>query len=80
MEVWILYGDDIESNADLAHEARRFISEGKKMDIDLKVIKPSQFDILVTQSERESILIDGKAVPLPDFVFPYFNHTDQGFL
>ncbi len=79
MEVWILYGDDIESNADLAHEARRFISEGNKMDVDIKVIKPSQFDILVTQGERESILIDGKAAPLPDFVFPYFNHNDHGY-
>ena len=79
MEVWILFGDDIESNADLAFEARRFLREGNKMDIDVKVIKPSQFDILVTQGDRESILIDGKAVPLPDFVFPYFNHNDQGY-
>lgn len=79
MEVWILYGDDIESNADLAHEARRFISESQKMGINLKVIKPSQFDILVTQEDRQSILIDGVAVPLPDFVFPYFNHTDHGY-
>jgi len=79
MEVWVLYGDDIESNADLAFEARRFVREGKKMDIDVKIIKPSQFDILVTQCNRESILIDGKAAPLPDFVFPYFNHNDQGY-
>ncbi len=79
MEVWILYGDDIESNADLAHEARRFLSEGRKMDIDVRIIKPSQFDIYVTQSDRDSILIDGVAVPLPDFVFPYFNHHDQGY-
>ena len=79
MEVWVLYGDDIESNADLAHEARRFLSQGEKMGIDVKVIKPTQFDILVTQAERDSILIDGKAVPLPDFVFPYFNHNDHGY-
>lgn len=79
MEVWVLYGDDIESNADLAHEARRFLSEGKKMDIDVKVIKPGQFDLLVTQEVRDTILIDGKAVPLPDFVFPYFNHNDHGY-
>ncbi len=79
MEVWILYGDDIESNADLAFEARRFLREGKKMGVDVKVIKPAQFDILVTQGDRESILIDGKAVALPDFVFPYFNHNDQGY-
>lgn len=79
MEVWILYGDDVESNADLAHEARRFLTEGKKMGIDVKVIKPAQFDLLVTQEVRDTILIDGKAVPLPDFVFPYFNHNDHGY-
>jgi len=79
MEVWILYGDDIESNADLAHEARRFLSEGKKMDIDVKVIAPAEFDLLVTQGDRDSVLLNGKAVPLPDFVFPYFNHNDHGY-
>lgn len=79
MEVWVLYGDDIESNADLAHECRRFLSEGKKMGVEVKVIKPGQFDLLVTQGERDSILIDGKAVPLPDFVFPYFNHNDHSY-
>ncbi|MEM6812099.1 MAG: RimK family alpha-L-glutamate ligase [Pseudomonadota bacterium] len=79
MEVWVLYGDDIESNADLAHEARRFIAEGKKKDIDVKVIAPGEFDLLVTQEERDSVLLKGKAVPLPDFVFPYFNHSDHGY-
>ena len=79
MEVWVLYGDDIESNADLAHECRRFLSEGEKMGIDVKIIKPGQFDLLVTQDVRDSILIDGKAVSLPDFVFPYFNHNDHGY-
>lgn len=79
MKVWILYGDDIESNADLAHEVRRFIAVGKKMDIEVRVIRPEQFDLLVSHDARDSILIDGKAVPLPDFVFPYFNHNDHSY-
>ena len=79
MEVWILYGDDIESNADLAHEARRFLAEGKDKDIHVRVIRPADLDLLVTQEERESVLLKGKAVPLPDFVFPYFNHNDHGY-
>ena len=80
MEVWILYGDDIESTADLAHEVRRFIAEGKKTDdVTVKIYKPSQFDLLVTKERRDSILIDGKAVPLPDCVFPYFNHVDHSY-
>jgi gamma-F420-2:alpha-L-glutamate ligase len=79
MEVWILYGDDIESNADLAHEVRRFKAEALKMDIAVKVYKPEQLDLLVTQESRDSILIDGRTVLLPDCVLPYFNHLDQSY-
>lgn len=79
MEVWILYGDDIESTADLAHEVRRFIAEGERMDIDVKVYRPDQFDLLVNDEARDSILIDGSPVSLPDFVYPYFNHGDHSY-
>lgn len=79
MEVWILYGDDVESTADLAHEVRRFRSEAEAMGITLKVYKPEQFDLLVTIEARDSILIDGNPVPLPDVVYPYFNHNDHSY-
>jgi gamma-F420-2:alpha-L-glutamate ligase len=79
MEVWILYGDDIESNADLAHEVRRFKEEAARLNIDLKVHKPADFDILISDSTRDSILIQGKPVPLPDVVYPYFNHGDHSY-
>lgn len=79
MKVWILYGDDAESNADLAHEVRRFKSEAADMGIDLSVYRPDQFDLLVTDEVRDSILIDGESVGLPDVVFPYFNHRDHSY-
>lgn len=79
MEVWILYGDDVESNADLAHEVRRFKVEAERMGIDLKVYKPADFDILVSESTRDSILIHGKPVAVPDVVYPYFNHGDHSY-
>lgn len=79
MEVWILYGDDIESTADLAHEVRRFLAEGEAMGISVKVYKPEQFDLLVTDEVRDTILIDGNPVPLPDVVYPYFNHNDHNY-
>lgn len=79
MEVWILYGDDIESTADLAHEVRRFKVEGDNLGIAVKVYRPEQFDLLVTEETRDSILIDGVPVPLPDVVYPYFNHNDHGY-
>lgn len=79
MEVWILYGDDIESNADLAHEIRRFKEEAARMDISLKVYNPAHFDLIVDENTRDSVLINGKAVPLPDVVYPYFNHHDHSY-
>lgn len=79
MEVWILYGEDIESTADLAFEVRRFIAEAPKMGIDLKVFRPAQFDLLVTEEDRDSILIDGDLVPLPDFCYPYLAHGDRSY-
>lgn len=79
MKVWILYGDDIDSTADLAFEMRRFLSEGEKMGIEVKAFKPNQFDLLVTEENRDQIIIDGKWTDLPDFIFPYFNHSDHSY-
>lgn len=79
MKVWILYGDDIDSTADLAFEMRRFLSEGEKMGVEVQAFKPNQFDLLVTQENRDQIIIDGKWTDLPDFIFPYFNHSDHSY-
>lgn len=79
MEVWLIYGDDIESTADLAYEVRRFLVEGPKMGIDVKVYQPAQFDLLVDGGDRDSILIDGVPVPLPDFLYPYMEHGNRGY-
>ena len=79
MKVWILYGDDIDSTADLAFEMRRFLAEGEKMGIEVQAFKPNQFDLLVTEENRDQIIIDGKWTDLPDFIFPYFNHSDHSY-
>lgn len=79
MKVWILYGDDIDSTADLAFEMRRFLSEGEKMGVEVQAFKPNQFDLLVTEENRNQIIIDGKWTDLPDFIFPYFNHSDHSY-
>jgi gamma-F420-2:alpha-L-glutamate ligase len=79
MEVWIIYGGDIESTADLAFEVRRFIAEGAEAGIDVKIYNPTQFDLLVTDKERDSILIDGTPTPLPDCCFPYLHHGDRSY-
>lgn len=79
MKVWVLYGDDIESNADLAHEVRRFKAEAERLNIDLKVYNPADFDLIVSEQTRDSVLIKGKPEPIPDVVYPYFNHHDHSY-
>lgn len=79
MQVWILYGQDIESNSDLAHECRRFVAEAARMGVDLRILKPVQFDLLVQEDVRDSVLIDGVPQPLPDFFFPYLDHSDRSY-
>ena len=70
MKVWILFNEEIESASAEAYEVRRLISEGRDMGIDVSVYRPEQIDLIVTEDRRDSILIDGALVPLPDFVLP----------
>ena len=79
MEVWILFNEEIEAASAEAFEVRRFLAEGREMGIDVKVFHPEQFDLLVTDEDRESVLIDGVPVPLPDFVLPRCYVIDSGY-
>ena len=79
MKVWVLYGGDIESAADLAFETRRFLAEGSNCGVDVEVMRPEQFDLLVTEKERDSILIDGEQRGLPDFIMPYMDDENRGY-
>lgn len=79
MEVWILFNEDVESSSAEAFEIRRFMAEGRNMGIDVKVFHPEQFDLLVTEEESDSILIDGKPVLLPDFLLPRTYVIETGY-
>lgn len=79
MDVWILYGEDTDSSVDLAYEVRRMLAEGPKMGINVEVIKPQHFDLLITEETTDSILINGQHKKLPDFVFPYLAENDRNF-
>lgn len=52
------------------HQLVRFEEEANKRGIDLMFLAPSEIDIVVTKDDRKSILVNGKVVPLPDFVIP----------
>ncbi len=70
MHGWIIYR---ETEADLkpeSYEINCFMDVAADQNINLKVLKPEQFDLIVTREDRKSIFVDGHPVPLPDFVLP----------
>lgn len=79
MEVWILFNEDVNGSSAEAFEVRRFLEEGRNMGVDVKVFRPEQFDLLVSERDRESILIDGQRIKLPDFVLPRTYVVDTGY-
>ena len=79
MEIWILFNEEVEAPSAEAFEVRRLISEGEKMGHTIKVFHPEQFDLLVSEEDRESVLIDGQLVKLPDFVLPRTYVIDSGY-
>lgn len=70
MKGWILYKDSANSLKPEAYEINRFIEVAKEEGIDLQVFKPEQFDLTVTREDKQSLLVDGESVALPDFVLP----------
>jgi len=66
MNGWILYKNPIEES----WETQKLIEEFEKQEIKVRVVHPDAVDIFVDRDDRKSILVDGKARTLPDFVIP----------
>ena len=79
MEVWILFNEEIDAPTAEAFEVRRFLEEGRDMGINVRVFHPEQFDLLVTEESRGSVLIDGQQMPLPDFILPRTYVIETGY-
>lgn len=70
MQGWILYKRSKEELTDVDHGVMRFLSAAKSLQIDLQVYKPEQFELIVSDKENKSILLNGTRVALPDFLLP----------
>ena len=66
MNGWILYKNDPGES----WETQRLVQEFEKQDIKVRIVDPQDVDIFVDRDDRKSILVDGKARTLPDFVLP----------
>lgn len=70
MQGWIIYKETGANLVPESFEIDCFSDVAKQKGIDLKIFMPEQFDLIVTREDRKSILVNGKPVPLPDFVLP----------
>tara|TARA_B100001250_G_C19772902_1_gene778077 strand:- start:831 stop:1736 length:906 start_codon:yes stop_codon:yes gene_type:complete len=53
-----------------SYETNRLLEEFANYDIEVKLIDPNEIDIFVNKENKQSILVNGKSLPLPKFVFP----------
>ena len=53
-----------------SYETERLLEEFGNHGIEVKLIDPNEIDIFVNKENKQSILVNGKSLPLPKFVFP----------
>lgn len=70
MKGWILYRENDSEIVSERFEAERIVESASQHGIELTILKPEQFDLLVTSQNRRSITLDGNITTLPDFVLP----------
>ncbi len=70
MKGWIIYRENDSEIISERFEVDRIVETAKLHGIDLRVLRPEQFDLLVTSQNRRSITIDGDTTTIPDFVLP----------
>ena len=53
-----------------SYETERLLEEFGNHNIEVKLIDPNEIDIFVNIVNKQSILVNGKSLPLPKFIFP----------
>ncbi len=67
---WILYSPFKTRVKQDSYENLRFLEVAKENDIELKILYPEQFDLIVTKKDEKSVFLDGEPADIPDFVLP----------
>ncbi len=66
MKIWILGKKEYFSISNFA----RFVEVAKQMNINLNLVSPDDFDLIITKDGKKDILHNGKSVDLPDCLIP----------
>ena len=70
MRCWLFFHREIAPDVPEAPEVQRFQSAASRLGIDLKVLHPRDFDLVVDSSGNWSAIYQGKALPKPDLIIP----------
>lgn len=70
MRCWLFFHREIAPDVPEAAEVQRFQSVASRLGIDLKVLHPRDFDLVVDSSGNWSAIYQGKALPKPDLIIP----------
>jgi gamma-F420-2:alpha-L-glutamate ligase len=67
---WLFFNRDLGPTTPEAHEVLRFMEVAQSLDIDLQVLKPSEFDLVVDSKHGWSAIYQGRELHKPDLIIP----------
>jgi gamma-F420-2:alpha-L-glutamate ligase len=67
---WLFFNRDISPEVPEAHEVMRFQEAARALDIELLVLKPSEFDLVVNSNNSWSAIYQGRELYKPDLIIP----------
>ncbi|MGQ0533774.1 MAG: ATP-grasp domain-containing protein [Caulobacteraceae bacterium] len=70
MRCWLFFNRDVGPDVPEAHEVGRFQEAARALDIDLLVLKPGEFDLVVDSKDGWSAIYQGRELYKPDLIIP----------
>lgn len=70
MRCWLFFNRDLGPDTPEAFEVLRFMETAKQLDIELLVLKPSEFDLVVDSQKGWSAIYQGRTLAKPDLIIP----------
>lgn len=70
MRCWLFFNRDLGPDTPEAHEVRRFMETAEQLEIELLVLKPSEFDLVVDSQNGWSASYQGRTLAKPDLIIP----------
>ena len=70
MRGWLLFQNPLDGDVPEAWEIHRFLEAGRKRGLDLTVVHPRHFELIVATERDWRAEYDGKKLVRPDFIIP----------